>query len=115
MKNTKMLKKNYEFKAVLSKGKYYSGKYIEAFILKNDKQKYNCLGLAISVKIGKAVQRNHIKRLLRENYNLYENSMTTGNRIVFLWKKKKNPKDANFYDIQKDVFFILEKAEIIKK
>ena len=35
MKKTKMLKKNYEFKNVLSKGKYYSGKYIEAFIREN--------------------------------------------------------------------------------
>ena len=32
MKKTKMLKKNYEFKNVLSKGKYYSGQCIEAFI-----------------------------------------------------------------------------------
>ena len=34
MKKTKMLKKNYEFKNVLTKGKYYSGKRIEAFIIK---------------------------------------------------------------------------------
>ena len=32
MKKTKMLKKNYEFKNVLSKGKYFSGDYIESFI-----------------------------------------------------------------------------------
>ena len=35
MKKTKMLKKNYEFKNVLSKGKYYSGDCIEAFIKKS--------------------------------------------------------------------------------
>lgn len=115
MKKTKMLKKNYEFKAVLSKGKYYTGNYIEAFISKNSKEKYNYLGLAISVKIGRAVQRNHIKRLLRENYRLYEKDMTVGNKIIFLWKKKKDPKKVTFYDIQKDVFSILEKAAIIEK
>lgn len=27
MKNTEILKKNYEFKKVLNKGKFYSGKY----------------------------------------------------------------------------------------
>ena len=31
MKKTKMLKKNYEFRDVLSKGKYYSGEYLDAF------------------------------------------------------------------------------------
>lgn len=36
MKNTEKLKKNYEFRFVLRKGKYYSGKYIEAFAIKNN-------------------------------------------------------------------------------
>jgi len=35
MKNTEMLKKNYEFRLVLNRGKYYSGEYIEAFAIKN--------------------------------------------------------------------------------
>ena len=60
MKKTKMLKKNYEFKKVLSKGKYYSGQNIDAFIKDNNKN-YNFLGLAISVKTAKAVKRNKIR------------------------------------------------------
>ena len=60
MKKTEMLKKNYEYKRVLTKGKYYSGKYIEAFIKTNNNNK-NFLGIAIGVKIAKAVKRNHIK------------------------------------------------------
>ena len=50
MKTTKMLKKNYEFKQVLTKGKSYVGLYIKAFIIKNNKQN-NFLGLAISTKV----------------------------------------------------------------
>ena len=53
MKTTKMLKKNYEFKQVLTKGKYYSVQYIKAFIIKNKKQN-NFLGLAISTKVRKS-------------------------------------------------------------
>jgi ribonuclease P protein component len=53
MKTTKMLKKNYEFKQVLTRGKYYSGQYIKAFIIKNNKQN-NFLGLAISTKVRKS-------------------------------------------------------------
>ncbi len=47
-----MLKKNYEFKQVLTRGKYYSGQYIKAFIINNNKQN-NFLGLAISTKVRK--------------------------------------------------------------
>ena len=85
MKKTEMLKKNYEYKRVLTKGKYYSGKYIEAFIKTNDNNK-NFLGIAIGVKIAKAVKRNHIKRLIRENYKNLEEKINSGNTVVFIWK-----------------------------
>ena len=53
MKKTEMLKKNYEFKTVLSKGKFFIGKEIEIFLLKNN-QKRNLLGIAVGTKNGKA-------------------------------------------------------------
>ena len=114
MKNTKMLKKNYEFKEVLSKGKYYSGEFIEAFVKKSDKQEYNFLGIAISTKVGKAVRRNYIKRLIRENYRSFEKDIKTGYKIVFLWKKKKDSKEASFRFIKNDIEKIFVKADIFQ-
>ena len=115
MKKTKMKKKNYEYKQVLTKGKYYTGKYIEAFIQSNKKENTNKLGIAISAKIAKAVKRNKIKRLIRENYYIQENNIKTGYAIVFLWKKKQDTKNATFYNIQKDIKQIFEKAKIIEE
>lgn len=112
MKKTKMLKKNYEFSNVFSKGKYYSGKTIEAFIL-NNRQKSNYLGLAISVKSGHAYQRNRVKRLLRENYKNLEEHITDGYSIVFLWKKKCDIKKATYIQIKEDMQNILECAKIL--
>ncbi len=114
MKKTKMLKKNYEFKKVLSKGKYYSGKNIEAFVLKNNKE-CNYLGLAISSKIAKANKRNKIKRLLRENYNKIEKKINKGNTIVFLCKKNINIENINFYSVKEDIIQILDRAKIVKE
>ena len=111
MKKTKMLKKNYEFKQVLSKGKYYSGQNIEAFIKDNNK-KYNFLGLAISVKTAKAVKRNKIKRLIRENYKEQEMLIKDGKSIVFLWKKKVDVKNATYKNIKKDMNTIFDKANL---
>ena len=112
MKKTKMLKKNYEFKNVLSKGKYFSGNYIESFIKKNKNTQRNFLGIAISVKIGKAVRRNKIKRLIKENYKNYEGNIKTGNSIVFLWKKKVDTKNATFKNIKQDFNIIFNKAKL---
>lgn len=113
MKKTKMLKKNYEFKAILTKGKPYFGKNISAFILENGKN-YNFLGLAISVKIGKAVRRNKIKRLLRENYKNLEKDISSGKSIVFLFNKKSDVNSITYENIKDDMENIFKKAKIFE-
>ena len=113
MKKTKMLKKNYEFKNVLTRGKYYSGKRIEAFIKYNNSNiNINFLGVAISSKIAKAVRRNKIKRLIRENYKILEPQIVNGKSIVFLWKKKVDIENATFENIKSDMNYIFEKSNI---
>ena len=114
MKKTKMLKKNYEFKRVLTRGKYISGSYLEAFVKKNNKN-FNNLGIAISVKFGKAVQRNRLKRLIRENYYLIEDKLTSGYSLVFLCKKKANIEKLDFFKIKKDMEIIVKKAGVFEE
>ena len=67
MKKLNTLKKNYEFKKVLNHGNYYYGKYLQFFIIKNNQDK-NRIGIAVSSKIASAVERNRVKRLIRENF-----------------------------------------------
>ena len=67
MKKKKTLRKNYEFKNVLTKGKMYAGKQILIYISKN-KLNENLIGIAISSKLCNAVKRNNIKRKIKENY-----------------------------------------------
>ena len=112
MKKTKMLKKNYEYRYILSKGKYYTGKNIEAVIKENNKKEYNYLGIAISTKIAKAVKRNKIKRLIRENYKIIESKIESGISIIFLWKKNIDIKNATYENIKEDMNNIIEKAKI---
>ena len=64
MKNTIVIKKNYEFKNFFSKGKFYKGKFINMYIHKSNLS-VNKLGIAVSKKNGKANLRNKIKRLIR--------------------------------------------------
>lgn len=108
-----MLKKNYEFRKVLSKGKFFSGKFINAFIMENRKD-YNLLGLAISVKTAKSVKRNRIKRLIRENYYFFENKIKKGKSIVFLWNKDALVQDINFLKIKTDMERIFDKADMFE-
>ena len=106
-----MLKKNYEFKNVLSKGKFFVGKYVTIYI-KNNKKNENYVGIAVGTKVAKAVKRNKIKRLIKENYRLQEEKIKTGYNIIFLWNKKKEPQYATFLNIKKDIEEIFKKANI---
>ncbi len=109
-----MLKKNYEFKRVLNRGKYYKGKQIEIFYIKENISK-NFLGIAISKKVANSVYRNKIKRLIRENYRLLEEKITDGNSFVILWNKKVDKEDADFFIIKEDMEKIFSKIGILKE
>lgn len=111
MKKTEMIKKRYEFKILFSKGKIYYGKNITMYILKN-KFDYNRLGIAVGKKSGRAVDRNKIKRLIRENYKLSEDCVNCGYNILISVNKKCDVKNIDFYDIKKDLQYLLQKSEL---
>lgn len=111
MKKTVKLKKNYEFNNTFKKGKYFSGNLIECFYMKNNKN-INYLGIAISSKLCNAVKRNRLKRVILESYRFLENSINTGNTIVFLWKKKAKIEECKYEKVLEDMKKIFEKIGI---
>ena len=112
MKKINTLKKNYEFKNVLNKGKYFIKKQIIVYITKNGKEK-NFIGIAINTKLCNAVKRNKIKRLIRENYRLINKNLKQGYNIVFLWNKKMLPENANYNIIKSEMIEVFKEAKIL--
>lgn len=111
MKKAKMLKKNYEFKNVLEKRNHFGGRYLDVFLMKNN-ENINYLGIAVSKKVANSVQRNKIKRYIREAYTNIEDNINNGFNIIIIWKRKVSVEEANFHSIKKDLIFILQKANI---
>ncbi len=112
MRKLKTLKKNYEFKNVLSKGQFFVGKYVIMYVKENKKNE-NYVGIAVNTKIGNAVKRNRAKRLIRESYKINKNSIKKGNDIVFLWNKNTSIEKVGFSIINNEILSLFEKAKLV--
>lgn len=77
------LKKNYEFRRLYGKGKSAVTPYLVVYCLKN-RSEYRRVGFTVSVKLGKAVVRNRVRRRLREIYRLNESKLKSGVDIVIV-------------------------------
>ncbi len=109
MKKTVMIKRRYEFKILFSKGKISYGSNITMYILKN-KFSHNKLGIAVGKKSGRAVDRNKVKRLIRENYRIFEDNVKCGYNILISVNKKSDVRNVDFYDIKKDIEKLFRKS-----
>ena len=114
MKKTRMIKRRHEFKMLFSKGKIVYNKNLTFYYI-NNKLSINQLGIAVSNKSGNAVERNRIKRLIRENYKTLEDKLSTGYNILFSVNKKCEIEKINFYDVKKEMVNSLKKSEIWKE
>ena len=76
-------KKNNEFQRVYKKGRYKVGRYLVMYAMPNRKD-FNRIGITTGKKFGNSVQRNRMKRIIRESYRLSQDCMAEGYDIIFM-------------------------------
>ena len=111
MNNLYRIKRNSVFKKVYSKGKYFAEKYLVLYILRNDEQ-YSIVGYSVSKKVGNAVVRNRIKRLMKENFRKIFDDIKPGYYLVFT--ARVGSSDASYYDIEKCMINAIKRAKLFK-
>ena len=77
MKKTWRIKQNYEFRRLYRRGKSVATPFLVLYALKN-RRRINRIGLTVSPKLGGAVVRNRIRRLLREASRLHVHERNSG-------------------------------------
>lgn len=83
MHSTVSLKQNHEFRRLYYRGKCASGRALAVYCLKN-RRDHNRLGLTVGAKLGHAVERNRVRRRLRECYRAFEPELKLGFDIVIV-------------------------------
>ncbi|MDL2300677.1 ribonuclease P protein component [Clostridiaceae bacterium OttesenSCG-928-D20] len=109
MKFSTSLKENYLFRRLYSKGKFKSSDLMTVYFKRNG-TKQNRLGITVSTKIGNAVQRNKVRRRLREIYRLNEAKFKPGLDIIIVARVKS--RFVSYKQLEKTFFYCCKKLEL---
>ena len=104
------LQKNYQFKYIYSHGVSF---YTKPVVLIKSKARPNSMriGVSVSNKIGKAVFRNRVKRLLREAIRAHLGKIVRGYNYVFAASTKFDFTDVTYRAVHDAVGVLLNKSE----
>ena len=111
MKFTSSLKKNHEFKRLYNKGKNAATQCVVVYCRRNGSAA-NRLGVTVSTKIGGAVQRNLVRRRIKEIYRLNEHSLPAGYDIVIVARVRS--RYAHYREIEASVMSAFRKLSLVQ-
>jgi len=110
LKYTTPLKKNYEFKRLYTKGKSAASQYAVVYCRRNGRTE-NRIGVTVSTKLGGAVQRNRVRRRLKEIYRLNEDKLVVGHDVVIVARMKS--RFSGYREIESSVLSLFKKLNIL--
>ncbi len=111
MEYTDALRKSQEFQRVYRQGSSVSDKYLVLYVRRNEGER-NRLGISVSRKVGNSVVRHRVKRLIKENYRLKENSICQGIDLVVI--ARAQGAEADFYQIRDSLLKLAKRQKILK-
>lgn len=99
------IRKKKDFLSLYKKGNRYRGKYFNLIYLSNDLD-FSRMAVIASKKVGNAVRRNRIKRLMRALFRRNKTLLKYPLDIIFIAKKEIY--ESSWPMLQKDYFAAIE-------
>jgi ribonuclease P protein component len=78
------LSRSAEFDRVYRQGRSLGNRYLVLYCFPRSGEQQSRLGLSVSRKVGGAVDRNRVKRLLREAFGLEAQALAPGHDVVIV-------------------------------
>jgi len=105
------LKKTRDFKQVYNHRRSKANRLLVLYVKKGGLSASR-LGVSISRKVGTAVVRNRIKRLIKEHIRLREEELVPGFDMVVV-VRRAIPKDINFEQIGQSLLNLLDRQKVL--
>lgn len=108
---TSVLKENKDFRRIYAKGTSYPHAYLVLYVMKN-RRNDNRIGITVNKKLGGAVSRNRMRRILKEGYLLAEPELATGFDFVLVARGRTAVLKST--EITKALFYLFRNAGVLK-
>lgn len=106
------LKKDSEYRTVYKKGKSTADANLVMYILKKDQGEEKRFGFTISKKIGKAVVRNRIRRILKEVCRLNEGKLSGSFDMILV--ARTPVVDKSYQQIESSFLCLAQRSRLIR-
>ncbi|MBQ3726054.1 MAG: ribonuclease P protein component [Selenomonadaceae bacterium] len=111
LSKSEIFRGKHDFNAVHNRGRSFANHALILLIVRDER--YNGkVGFAAGKKLGGAVVRNRVKRLMREAYRLNKNSLRRDFGMILVGRKFLI--DAKFKDAQKAFLDLCRRAKLFK-
>jgi len=104
------LKKSWQFRTIYKEGDKYFSKLFILYVLPNNTRKIR-LGLTVTKKVGISVQRNRIKRVIREVFRLSE-GIAPGNDLVVI--ARRSAVNLKYSQARDSLSYLLHRARVLE-
>jgi ribonuclease P protein component len=110
MKKRNRIKKNKDFQKVFQKGKSMANRQFVIYMLDQPDIKDFRIGLSVSKKIGNAVTRNKVKRLIRQVFLEEKDNIAKGKDYIIIARKPSA--QMNYHEVKKSLVHLFIKMNI---
>ncbi|WP_347548202.1 ribonuclease P protein component [Pseudalkalibacillus hwajinpoensis] len=112
MNSNYRIKKNSEFQNVFKNGNSTANRQFVVYVLKRSDQPQFRIGLSVSKRIGNAVTRNRVKRLVRESFHQLSDQIKFPYDFVVIARKPAS--DMSFEEVKSSLMHVLNRAHVLK-
>ncbi|TXK77754.1 ribonuclease P protein component [Paenibacillus sp. N3.4] len=113
MEKSYRLAKREDFNKVYRYGKSMANHQFVLYYLPKAQLEHFRLGVSVSKKVGNAVVRNRIRRIIKEIIRLNKESMTPHYDYIIL--ARKPAAEMDYAEMEKSIWHVIRKASLIKK
>ena len=111
MRKSYRVKRKKDFDAIFKNGQNFANRKFVIYRLSQEQPHFR-VGLSVSKKLGNAVTRNRIKRLLRNVLIKHQDRLVSDDFVVIA---RKGVEELDFHQVEKNLIHVLKIAQVYRQ